>query len=604
MNTPSASGASPQARPEPIGHVISVNGSQAAVELTDRALREDNPTVAKFMGVKTKKGIIIGLITGVNEEPAHSTGAATLFRKVARLDLIGEFFTTDAGGVQFQRGISEYPNIGDAALMLTENMLRLVYGTADPGRAHIGNLQQNPNISVQVDIDHLVSRHFAVLGATGVGKSNGVAIILQRILETRPNLRIFLVDAHNEYGHCFGDRAHVLTPQNLHLPFWMFNFEEIVDVFFAGRPPVDEEVEVLTEVIPIAKATYQQLRGGGDRQVVKKRGARQNGFAPDTPVPYRIEDLVALIDERMGRLENRASRMVYHKLIGRIQTFRDHPRYGFMFENANLGGDIMADVVGGLFRLPTEGKPMTIMGLAGFPSEVVDAVVSVLSRMAFDFGVWSDGIAPLLFVCEEAHRYAPADRNMGFGPTRRALSRIAKEGRKYGVYLGLVTQRPGEIDSTILSQCSTLFIMRLSNESDQALVRAAVSEAAANLLSFVPSLGTREVFTFGTGVALPTCMRFQELPPELRPNSDASGHTHSGVRANFGRDLVESVIGRWRSATMGYRISDDDMLEAGLSSDGAASAPSVAPGPRLQAVPPKTPVRLEGLRSNILKTPS
>ena len=120
--------------------------------------------------------------------------------------------------------------------MLTENMLRLVYGTADPGRAHIGNLQQNPKISVQVDIDHLVSRHFAVLGATGVGKSNGVAIILQKILETRPNLRIFLVDAHNEYGHCFGDRAHVLTPQNLHLPFWMFNFEEIVDVFFGGPP--------------------------------------------------------------------------------------------------------------------------------------------------------------------------------------------------------------------------------------------------------------------------------------------------------------------------------------------------------------------------------
>ena len=257
--------------PEPIGHVISVNGSQAAVELTDRALREENPTVAKFMGVKTKKEIIIGLITGVNEEPAHSAGAATLFRKVARLDLIGEFFTTDEGGVLFQRGISEYPNIGDAALMLTENMLRLVYGTADPGRAHIGTLQQNPNISVHVDIDHLVSRHFAVLGATGVGKSNGVAIILQKILETRPNLRIFLVDAHNEYGHCFGDRPHVLTPQNLHLPFWMFNFEEIVDVFFGGRPPVDEEVEVLTEVIPLAKATYQQLRGG-DRQVAKKRG--------------------------------------------------------------------------------------------------------------------------------------------------------------------------------------------------------------------------------------------------------------------------------------------------------------------------------------------
>jgi hypothetical protein len=136
---------------------------------------------------------------------------------------------------------------------------------------------------------------------------------------------------------------------------------------------------------------------------------------------------------------------------------------------------------------------MTIMQLAGFPAEVVDSVVSVLCRMAFDFGLWSDGASPLLFVCEEAHSYASADRNVGFGPTRKAVSRIAKEGRKYGVHLALITQRPAELDATIISQCNTLFAMRLANDRDQALLRSAVSDAAANLLSFVPSLGTREV---------------------------------------------------------------------------------------------------------------
>ena len=163
-------------------------------------------------------------------------------------------------------------------------------------------------------------------------------------------------------------------------------------------------------------------------------------------MPYRIEDLITVIDDRMGKLENRSRVTIYNKLLQRIKTFRNHPRYGFMFENATVGGDTMAEVVSHLFRLPTNGKPMTIMQLAGFPAEVVDSVVSVLSRMAFDFGLWSDGASPLLFVCEEAHRYAPADKNIGFGPTRRALSRIAKEGRKYGVFLGLVTQRPAEID--------------------------------------------------------------------------------------------------------------------------------------------------------------
>ncbi len=137
----------------------------------------------------------------------------------------------------------------------------------------------------------------------------------------------------------------------------------------------------------------------------------------------------------MGKLENRNSRMHHYKLLQRIQTFRNNPRYSFMFENANVGGDTMAEIISNLFRLPANGKPVTVMQLAGFPAEVVDSVVSVLCRMAFDFGLWSDGVAPLLFVCEEAHRYAAADAKIGFGPTRRALSRIAKEGRKYGVFL-------------------------------------------------------------------------------------------------------------------------------------------------------------------------
>ena len=191
-------------------------------------------------------------------------------------------------------------------------------------------------------------------------------------------------------------------------------------------------------------------------------------------------------------------------------------------------------------------------------------------------------MAPLLFVCEEAHRYAPADKNIGFGPTKRALSRIAKEGRKYGVFLGLVTQRPAEIDATIISQCSTLFVMRLSNDRDQTLIRSAVSDAAANLLSFIPSLGTREVFTFGSGVALPTRMRFQELPAALRPNSEASGNTRSDAGTNMSRDLLGTVIERWRSATMSHRMSDDEFIDY-------ADAPALQPTPAPAVARPCAP---------------
>ncbi len=367
----------------------------------------------------------------------------------------------------------------------------------------------------------MLSKHFAVLGSTGVGKSSGVSLLLNEILKARPNLRIFLLDVHNEYGRCFGDRALVLNPRNLKLPFWLFNFEEIVDVLFGGRPGVPEELDILAEVIPMAKGIYTQYQNS-DRIGLKRIDPKSIGYTVDTPVPYRLVDLISLIDERMGKLENRSSRIIYHKLISRIETVRNDPRYAFMFDNANVGGDTMAEVISHLFRLPANGRPMTIMQLAGFPAEVVDSVVSVLCRMAFDFGLWSDGVSPLLFVCEEAHRYASADRNIGFGPTRKAVSRIAKEGRKYGVYLGLVTQRPAELDATIISQCNTLFAMRLANDRDQSLLRSAVSDAAANLLSFVPSLGTREVLAFGEGVALPTRLRFKEVPAHQLPRSEAT----------------------------------------------------------------------------------
>lgn len=588
------SGAQPL-RTESIGRVIAVTGSKASIELsTVAASSSGGATVGKFMGVVAASGFIVGLITEIGEHVLNAADRGAVFRKVAEIDLIGEIHK-GASTAQFGRGVSLYPNIDDAAVMLGEAELRLIYGSANGDRVAIGHLQQNRNVRVHVDIESLVNRHFAIVGTTGVGKSSGVAIILRKILEIRPNLRMFLVDPHNEYGSCFGDKAQVLNPGNLRLPFWLFNFEEIVDAFFGGRPGVDEEVQILSEAIPLAKAAYLQYRASADRLAAKRRETRDVGFTADTPVPYRIEDLINLLDEHMGKLENRQSRMIYHKLISRIQTIRNHPRYAFMFENANIGGDTMAETLCQLFRLPPQGKPMTIMQLAGFPAEVVDSVVSVLCRMAFDFGLWSDGVAPLLLVCEEAHRYAPADNKIGFGPTRRALSRIAKEGRKYGVFLGLVTQRPAEIDATIVSQCSTLFVMRLSNDRDQALIRSAASDAARNLLSFIPSLGTREAFAFGPGVSLPTRMSFEELATTFRPNSEAVGDTRSDSNANINPDLIAMVIDRWRSASASQRMREFDVTER----DQAPVNVPIAPTQQSPVAAPRT----EALRASILKKP-
>jgi DNA helicase HerA-like ATPase len=536
------------------GRVISVRGSLARVGLlaaSQLAIPEVRATVGRFVSIRCANSTIVAMITEVSCEDLP---VSDVYIASASVDLLGEIL----GGPErpkFQRGVTHYPSIGDAVELITNQELRTVYAPSGSDQIDVGTLQQDPSVIAYVDVEEMLSKHFAVLGSTGVGKSSGVSLLLNEILKARPTLRVFLLDVHNEYGRCFGDRALVLNPRNLKLPFWLFNFEEIVDVLFGGRPGVPEELDILAEIIPMAKGIYTQYQNA-DRIGLKRLDPKA-GYTVDTPVPYRLVDLISLIDERMGKLENRSSRIIYHKLISRIETVRNDPRYAFMFDNANVGGDTMAEVVSHLFRLPANGRPMTIMQLAGFPAEVVDSVVSVLCRMAFDFGLWSDGVSPMLFVCEEAHRYASADRSIGFGPTRKAVSRIAKEGRKYGVYLGLVTQRPAELDATIISQCNTLFAMRLANERDQTLLRSAVSDAAANLLSFVPSLGTREVLAFGEGVALPTRLRFKEVPVHQLPRSEATIATVASVAAGHDMHFVSAVLERWRGATSQRDVPND-----------------------------------------------
>ena len=592
------------------GRVLSVSGSQASVGLPAKSLdpaNEASITVGKFLRIQRAKSLLIGMVTEVSLETS-SAARDQGYIATARLDMMGEIKQRDDGKHFFQRGVTDYPAIGDPAALITRDELRLIYDISGSDTIDIGHLQQDPSIGAYINVDEMLSKHFAVLGTTGVGKSSGVALILRQILDARPNLRLFLLDGHNEYARCFGDRALVLNPRNLKLPFWLFNFEETVDVFFSGRPGVDEEVAVLAELIPQAKSNYTQQYRSGDRVTLKRNDPKTTGFTVDTPVPYRLADLIALIDERMGKLENRSSRMIYHKLMQRIETVRIDPRYAFMFDNANVGGDTMSETLRQLFRLPADGKPMTIMQLAGFPAEVVDSVVSVLCRMAFDFGMWSDGAFPLLFVCEEAHRYASADRTIGFGPTRKALSRIAKEGRKYGVFLGLVTQRPAELDSTIISQCSTLFAMRMANERDQAIVRSAVSDAAANLLAFVPSLGTREVLAFGEGVALPTRLKFKQLAENLIPQSQAIINSSTDAANGANEDFIDTIIDRWRGATMSHKQSG---LDGGPDFDGLArdEFSSIPVAPQTPTAPPAPPIapsvapRLDPDRFKLLKRP-
>src|ERR1700716_3463247 len=327
------------------------------------ATSEVRAAVGRFISIRCATSTIVAMLTDVSCEDLPSSDN---YIASASVDLLGEIL----GGPRpkFQRGVTNYPTIGDNVELISNQELRTVYAPSGSDQINIGTLQQDRSVTAYVDVEEMLSKHFAVLGSTGVGKSTGVSLLLNEILKARPNLRIFLLDVHNEYGRCFGDRSLFPNPRNLKLPFWLFNFEEIVDVLFAGRPGISEELEILAEVIPVAKGTYTQYQNA-DRVGLKRIDPKMIGYTVDTPVPYRLVDLISLIDERMGKLENRSSRIIYHKLISRIETVRNDPRYTFMFDNANVGGDTMAEVISHLFRLPANGRPMTIMQAAGFPAE-------------------------------------------------------------------------------------------------------------------------------------------------------------------------------------------------------------------------------------------
>ena len=256
----------------------------------------------------------------------------------------------------------------------------------------------------------------------------------------------------------FPNDAIVIDSSNLLLPFWLFRLDEFVEVVFRGQKGFEAEVELLRDIIPLAKERFRQDTNGGGGSLVRR--VTKSNLTADMPLPYRMADLLKLIDERLGLLEGKAEKPLLKSLHHRLESISSDPRFRFMFD-IGPGGDVMEAVVSKLFRLPQEGKPICVLEMSGLPTEVVNSVASVLCRMAFDLALNSEGAVQTLVVCEEAHRYIPSDTNACFWPTRQAIARIAKEGRKYGVYLGIITQRPGELDPTILSQCNTIFSMRL-----------------------------------------------------------------------------------------------------------------------------------------------
>ena len=537
-------GVAPEAAAIRLGRVVSVSGAQAIAVLDcpqSAVVAGPRVEIGATLVVPTPSTTVVGVVSAVSMPiPDLVTDQSNV--SLIELNLAGEI-AVDSRTARpvFRRGVSSLPSIGDVVYLADHQALTLAYSHPGSATIDVGTLYQNPNVPARLLVDELFGKHFLVVGTTGCGKSSALTCILQSVLPEYRFARIVVLDIHNEYADAFGAQAEIIDPSTLNLPFWLLNFQELTAAFTSADDNRETEIEILSDAVMWAKKRYSDSPSGRLR-----RPAEGQTITVDTPVPFRLSDIVAYIDEQLGRLDRTLNTYSYKRLKARIETLVSDPRYSFMFGSLMIE-DTMAEVLGRLFRVPVGDKPITVLKLAAVPAEILDVVISVVSRLAFDLAIWSEGRLPVLIVCEEAHRYAPAESSDRFLPTREALARIAKEGRKYGVSLALITQRPSELDPTILSQCSTAIAMRLSTERDQSVVRANTHEGALDLLDFLPLLGDREAVVLGQGVVMPMRIRFRDLDSN---GVSQNGHTcfsDAWRHSEIDQQMLENVVLRWRT---------------------------------------------------------
>lgn len=525
-------------RPPELGRVSAMEGSKLVAVLAPpvEGERRSPLQIGGIVKFPTRKGYVFGMLTALS---INGSSVGLQDNRIAKVDLLGEAFATDREGRQFtfQRGVSIYPALWSPMYAASNDDLGQIYARPTEPCIRVGTIHQDASIPSYMLVDKLLGQHFAVLGTTGTGKSCAVALLLQTILKTFPQGRILLLDPHNEYSHSFNGQAELLNTGNLSLPFWLFTGAEMRGLLIDERSETaQQESTALHEGVVLAKRRYAEQAGGPPVTI-----------SIDSPVPYHLRDVINYLNERAGSLDQPDGSAPFLRLKERILHLKADPRYHFIFPPFKVE-DVFGQILSRLMRLPVNGKPITVFNLSGVPAEVVDVVISVIGRLVFDFAVWSSasGSPPILMMCEEAHRYLPRDDSQGFGPTRQLFSRIALEGQKYGISLGLVTQRPGLISQTILSQCNTLIALRMSNEADQDVVRRAVPEAAFGLLGALSALRRQEAVVSGEGVTLPMRIRFADLPEAMRPRSETRAFSEYWKRDDWDMTRVEEIISVWR----------------------------------------------------------
>jgi Helicase HerA, central domain/Helicase HerA-like C-terminal len=552
-----------------IGHIVDVQGS-----LLTATLFEDEqgmtPTVTigdedvlvgqigSYVTIKQNDVNMLAIVTRMSEQealaaspietPGDSAARLPFAKRIARLTPIGS--VSPKG--RFDRGVRKYPTTGAEVHAISVAEISKLFERFHSKGFAVGTVATHQKLKVFLEPTKLFGRHFAILGQTGSGKSWTVASLVQKALEVMPEAHIIILDLHGEYcwkrndGTChyaFADEVvRHIDARELEIPYWLMTFAELCDLVieYSEREATNQTAffrDCLLEARQAERVAAKPLLG-------LKRAT------VDTPIYFSLDDVIARVREKnVERVGNRQGPMfgTFNRFLMRLESKLNDERYDFLLKpkirnNSDSLSGLLSDFVG----LGTHKAAVTVIDLGSVPFDVRPTVAAQIGRLAFEFNYWNPEYRefPIFLICEEAHAYIPQGSQSQFAGSRKSMERIAKEGRKYGVGLAIVSQRPHEISETVLAQCGTFICLRITNPTDQAYVRGLVPESEGDLVGMLAGLGRGEALVLGEGVPLPTQVQFEKPNPE--PNSD---DVDFFVKWREGlEDLdVDAIVKRWRS---------------------------------------------------------
>jgi uncharacterized protein len=599
-----------------IGEIDSITGNTVTVRLSDE-IKSEMPIIngvvyragqlGSFLKIRLGYANIYGVVTqiGSNAIPENLKDVwARNYEAMKNLRLVSMVLVGEQIGRKFDRGITQYPSPGDSVHIVTIEDLEIIYGGYNFNSSiTVGNISVSESLEAKIDLDKLISRHCAIVGSTGSGKSNSVGVLLKSISDKKfKSSRILIIDPHGEYDEVLKEYSKVykinaskeIGENELYIPYWALSLDEFLKIFPGTLSDTAREY--------IRVKVYENKLESLNLLDIK--GINEKAITADSPIPFSIEKLWFELDdfERRTILKDRItltdlvekgnykewkSNIYTAAAIGGgepylnnerkgILNFLDNmrskcldKRYKFLFNPDGWYVDftgnwnykkgewetkkeikITSSIDELIFNWIGSEKPITILDLSGVPSEIMTSLSGTLINIIYDALFWGQNETvggkkqPLLIVLEEAHNYLKAGEN---SIASRTVQRISKEGRKYGVGLILITQRPSELDETVLSQCGTLIALRMNNTKDRGHINGAVQDELQKLIDLLPSLRTGEGIITGEAVKIPTRVKFYKL--SNAPKSSDPKASEEWLKDKPQKDNYKKAITNWRNQT-------------------------------------------------------